>query len=510
MCAGMLRMLRGRPSLPVSMNQPHSDLTHPEVRGIIFGIMLAMFLGALDQTIIATALPTIGAHFGDFTNLPWVVTAYLVAATVATPLYGKLSDIHGRRVMLLIAISVFSVASVICALAPSLLILVLARFLQGLGGGGLISLAQTIIADVVSPIERPRYQAQIAAVFGLSSVAGPVLGGFLAENLDWSVIFWINLPLGLAAFLMTDRRLRRLPRHERRHDLDVPGALFMAISAICLLLALTWGGVRQPWTSPLILSLFGVGLLATMLFFWRIRTAHEPFLSLDMLTHPVVGRAVPASFAGAGTMLGLTVFVPLYFEDLRGFSASQSGLGLIPLMAGVVGGAIISGRSIPRLVHYKRPGLVGLIVAPLLLLAIAAMPQDMPIVPLLASLAVIGVGIGMTMPLCLISIQNAVPPHRMGTATGVMNFFRQLGGAFVVAVLGAVLLGVVGGTAAGHDVEAMVRDAAGPQLGVGFSYVFATAALILFMGFLFLLTMEEMPLRTSVRMAAEEGALISE
>lgn len=488
------------------MKHEPTDLSHKEVRGIIFGIMLAMFLGALDQTIIATALPTIGAYFGDFANLPWVVTAYLLAATAVTPLYGKLSDIHGRRVILLIAISVFTLASIACALAPTLFVLVLARALQGLGGGGLISLAQTIVADIVSPFERPRYQAMIAAVFAVASVAGPVLGGFLADHFDWSFIFWINLPLGLAAFVMTDRRLRRLPRHERKHELDVLGAALMSLSAVSLLLALTWGGVRYPWTSALVLGLLLSSVVLAGLFVWRIRTAHEPFLSLDMLTDPVVGRAVPAAFAAAGTMVGLSIFVPLYFETMRGLSASQSGLGLIPLMAGVVSGAVTSGRLIPRFAHYKRPGMVGMVMSILVLFGLAARP-DMPLVALVVGLALVGGGIGTVLPLCLISIQNAVPPHRMGTATGVMNFFRQLGGALVVAVLGAVLLGVVG--THGTNVESLAHDASAPQLAIGFRYVFATAGAVLLGGFVFLFTMAEKPLRTSVRVAAED-ALVSE
>ncbi|MEP9351254.1 MDR family MFS transporter [Xanthobacter sp. KR7-225] len=493
------------------MKHPPSELTHPQVRRIILGIMLAMFLGALDQTIVATALPTIGAQFNDFANLPWVVTAYLLAATVATPLYGKLSDIRGRRVMLLISVAVFSLASLACALAPNLLMLILARAVQGLGGGGLISLAQTIIADVVAPRERPRYQAQIAAVFAAASILGPVLGGFFAQHLDWTLIFWINLPMGAAAYLMTDRTLRRLPRHDRRHDLDGPGAALMAFAALALLLALNWGGVRFAWGSPQIVGLIAASLVLAGLFVWRIRTAPEPFISLDMLTDPVVGRAIPAAFAAAGTMVGLSIFVPLYFETVRGLSASQSGLALIPLMGGIVCGAVTSGRLLARLTHYKRPGVIGNAVSALLLAAFALSPVPLPLpLPLLvAGLAVVGMGIGTVLPMTTISIQNAVVPHRMGTATGLMNFFRQLGGAMVVAVLGAVLLGFAG-SAAGHDVGELARHASADALTGGFAYVFGTAALVLLAGLGFLVAMEERPLRTSVRAAAEEAAGIGE
>ena len=224
-------------------------LTHPEIRAIVLGIMLAMFLGALDQTIVATALPTIGRRFGDLDNLSWVVTAYLLTATAVTPLYGKLSDIHGRRAMMLTAIGVFVAGSLACALAPSMTALVFGRALQGLGGGGLMALTQTIIADIVSPRERGRYQGYIGAVFAVSSVGGPVLGGFLTEHLDWSLIFWINLPLGLAALGMTSSVLKRVPFHPRKHRLDIIGALLMMAAAVALLLALSWGGRRFDWIS---------------------------------------------------------------------------------------------------------------------------------------------------------------------------------------------------------------------------------------------------------------------
>ncbi|HEY1311222.1 MAG TPA: MFS transporter, partial [Pseudolabrys sp.] len=232
-----------------SKAQPR-PLTHPEVRAIVLGILMAMFLGALDQTIVATALPTIGRHFSNLGDLSWVVTAYLLTATAVTPLYGKLSDIHGRRVMMLIAIVIFVAGSIACAMAPSMTALVLGRAVQGLGGGGLMALAQTIIADIVSPRERGRYQGYIGAVFATSSVGGPVLGGFLTEHLDWSLIFWINLPLGLAALGMTSNVLKRVPYQPRKHRLDVIGALLMMSAAIALLLALSWGGRRFEWISP--------------------------------------------------------------------------------------------------------------------------------------------------------------------------------------------------------------------------------------------------------------------
>src|SRR5487761_1907661 len=225
-----------------AVKTPDAPLQPHEIRAIIIGLILAMLLAALDQTIVATAMPTIGQALHDMENLSWVATAYLLTATTVTPLYGKFSDIHGRRITLLVGIVIFSIGSLLCAIAPNMLTLILARGLQGMGGGGLIALSQTIIGDLVSPRERAKYQVYIASVFVLASIAGPLLGGFFAQHLNWTLIFWINLPLGLAAFLMTNNKLKRLPRHERPHKLDWLGAVLLIGATTTMLLGLSWGG----------------------------------------------------------------------------------------------------------------------------------------------------------------------------------------------------------------------------------------------------------------------------
>src|SRR5215469_3941333 len=368
-------------------------LTHPEIRAIVVGIMLAMFLGALDQTIVATALPTIGRHFGELEQLSWVVTAYLLTGTAVTPLYGKLADIHGRRVMMLTAIGIFVVGSVACALAPSMTALVLARAFQGLGGGGLMALAQTIIADIVSPLERGRYQGYIGAVFATSSVGGPVLGGFLTEHIDWSLIFWINLPLGLVALGMTSNVLRRVPFRPRKHRLDVIGAVLMMSAAIALLLALSWGGRRYEWISPQIGALLLVSAILWGLFAWRLMTAREPFLPLAVLGNPVVRCAALAGACNMGTLVGMTIFVPLYFETVLHMSASQSGMALIPLMGATVMFSTITGRLMMHMVHYKRVSLIGLSLAILCLVPLEIWPASTPTALVLLLLLVIGAGL---------------------------------------------------------------------------------------------------------------------
>jgi len=469
-------------------------LSHPEIRAIVLGIMLAMFLGALDQTIVATALPTIGRHFGNIDDLSWVVTAYLLTGTAVTPLYGKLADIHGRRILMLSAIGIFVAGSVACALAPSMTALVLARAFQGLGGGGLMALAQTIIADIVSPRERGRYQGYIGAVFATSSVGGPVLGGFLTEHIDWSLIFWINLPLGLIALGMTSNVLRRVPFQPRKHELDIVGALLMISAAIALLLALSWGGRRYDWISTQIgLLLLGSAVLWG-LFAWRLVTVREPFLPLAVLGNPVVRCATLAGACNMGTLVGMTIFVPLYFEVVLHLSASQSGLALIPLMAATVTFSTITGQLMTHMVHYKRVPLVGLSLSILSLVPLAIWPASMSTAVVLVLLLIIGAGLGTVFPVSTVCMQNAVARSQMGIATGAANFFRALFSALVVAVLGAIVLGGLGGVA-GMSVEMLARTASTPELAYAFRFVFLACALVLSFGMAFLISMEERPLK---------------
>ena len=482
----------------------HAPMAHEDVMRILFGIMLTMFLAALDQTIVATAMPTIGRELNDVSHLPWVVTAYLLASTAVTPLYGKLADIHGRRVTLLGGIVVFVVGSIACALAPNLWLLIVARFLQGLGGGGLIALAQTIIADMVSPRERGRYQGYIAIVFLSSSVLGPVLGGVIAETLHWSVIFWINVPLGLLAYWQTSEALKRLPRHERPHKLDILGAGLMTGATMTLLLALSWGGTYYPWTSMPIATLVGGSALLWAIFAWRLRTADEPLIPLDILANPVVRMGTIAAGFGMGTFIGLTIYLPLYFETVAGISASASGLGLLPLSCGTVIGATLSGRAMTRIKHYKRLPIAGLVLAVIGMALLTVFTGEMALVPFGIALAVISLGMGTMLPVATVSIQNAVAPHQMGTATGTANFFRQIGGALIVAIFGAIVLGGVGGSGAGLSPEALKLGAVDREAMVQlFRYVFGATAVGFACALFFLLRMKELPLRGGAAEAAK-------
>ncbi len=485
---------------------PPAPLDHATIRSIILGILLAMFLAALDQTIVATALPTIGRELGDLEHLPWVVTAYLLTATAVTPLYGKLSDIHGRRATMLVSIALFVLGSIACALAPSMLVLVLARGLQGLGGGGLISLAQTIIADVVAPKERARYQGYIASVFATSSVGGPVLGGLIADHLHWSVIFWINLPLGAVAYWMTSSTLKLLPRHERPRRLDLVGAVLIVAATVALMLALNWGGTRFPWGSTPIVSLLAASALVAVLFALRLTTAPEPFLPLSILLNPVVSRGTAAAFFGMGTFIGLSVYVPVYLQTVTKLSASLSGVALIPLVAGVMVGATFAGRLMMHVRHYKRPPMVGLVVAIIGIALLAVLPEGLPLWAVEIVLGAVGVGIGTLLPVTTVAVQNAVGLHDMGTATGAMNFFRSLGGAIVVAAFGAIVLGGAGVHGGAIEDLGTVASQQGVDLAGVFRWTFAAAVLGLIAGLGFLLAMEERPLRSGSPRASAAAA----
>jgi EmrB/QacA subfamily drug resistance transporter len=474
-------------------------LDHTAIRTIIAGIMLAMFLSALEQTIVAPALPAIGKSLANLDDLSWVVTAYLIAATAATPLFGKLTDIHGRRTIMLLSIGIFIVGSLACALASSMWVLIVGRVLQGIGGGGLIPIAQTIIADLLTPRERPIAQSYTSVVFMSASILGPVLGGLLTDYLHWSFIFWINLPLGAVALVMTARALRRLPRHDRPHKLDIPGVTLMVAASVVLLLALDWGGTHYRWTSWQIISLIAGAVMLWILFVARLLTAREPLIPLAILRGRITSAITGAAFFSIGTIIGVTIFAPLYSQMVLGASASSSGVALIAFMAGTVIGSILTGRLIIRLTHYMRVPIIGLVVAIATFVVLAVETAGLSLGGFTLLLGVLGVAIGPMYQTSTIVTQNAVKPHQLGTATGALNFFRLLGGAVIVAVFGAIVLG---STSGGDAVVTLEKLAAGHADFVpGFRLVFVAGAIFLTISLACVLVVEERPFHGPVRLA---------
>lgn len=478
--------------------QPRAPLTPGEVRTILMSLMLTMFLAALDQTIVATALPTIGRQFRDVSSLSWVITAYLLASTAVAPVFGTLSDIYGRRAMIITAMSLFISGSILCALAPNMPVLIVARGLQGLGGGGIMPVVQTVISDVVSPRERGKYQAYFSGVWMAAGLLGPVLGGVFAEHLHWSMIFWINVPLGLASLAMLLPKMGKIPVFHRKRKVDWLGGVLLMAAAVVFMLVLTWGGNRYLWLSPVIVAMIGSSVALTLAFVRHVGNAEEPFLPLPLMGGTVVPYAMACGSFAMGAMLGLTVHLPLYYEVVYHLSASEAGLALIPLAAVSTGGAAIAGRTMARAKHYKRVAFVGTLCAALAGGALALFA--LPLWVLLVLLSLFALGLGTAFPVSTVSAQNAVARAQVGTITGAVNFFRALMASFTVAVFSAVLL-----MALGADIS-LAGEHRGPVSSIpvadmvaAFRYVFGAAAALMAGASLCMVLMEEKPLAGPAR-----------
>jgi MFS family permease len=406
----------------------------------------------------------------------------------------------------------FMAGSLAAALAPNMLTLILARGLQGLGAGGLLPLAQTIVGDVVLPKERGRYQTYLSVMWMTAAITGPILGGFLSEYSHWSVIFWINIPLGLLALYMSNAVLKGLPSVARPHKLDVLGSLLMMAAAVSLLLALTSGGVRFAWTSAPILGLLVVSAVLWLLFIHRLRTAPEPFLPLNILSNQVVRTGILLSSFNMSCIIGLTIFIPIYFEMVQGLSSSLSGLALIPLMVVSNVGAAVAGRGLGYFHHYKRVPMIGLSISVAALISLTIDPQQ-SLTSVLIHLGAIGLGIGTVYPVATVAVQNAVPRHQLGIATGTMNFFRALLSAVIVAGLGAIILGGINVKGGGGEVASVLQASGGSaEVALVFRWVFAVCSAIMAFALLWLILMEERPLpgRADIPVAAAPPAPAAE
>ncbi|MCZ8544957.1 MFS transporter [Mesorhizobium qingshengii] len=467
-----------------------APLSEGEKNAIIGGVLLSMLLAALDQTIVAPAMPTMARLLGHAEYLPWIVTGYLLTATAVAPLYGKISDVHGRRPTVYAAILIFLAGSLVSAMAPNMLVLIVGRAIQGAGGGGLFALAQTVIGDLVPPRERARYTAWISGTWAVASIAGPLLGGTFAEHLHWSLIFWINIPLGLVAMAMINKPLKKLPIAAKHHRIDGLGALLLVAATALLLLALNWGGSEYPWMSREILGLLACSAVIWSFFALRLLRAAEPLVSLEVLGNPIVLAGTLSMFLLQAANIGLAVYLPVYLQSILGLSASASGTAMLGLMLGTVAGATLGGRTIQRFVHYKRIAMIGVGFAILCLGVLSLVAGHASLLTVEILTTCIGLGSGTTFPVATVSVQNAVDQAHLGVATGVLTFLRSLGSALGVAILGAVALGYglplasEGVQAAGAAVEA-----------AAFVMIFLAAAAMLLMALVALGLMPEKPLR---------------
>ncbi|WP_256816088.1 MULTISPECIES: MDR family MFS transporter [Pseudomonas] len=412
------------------------------LRTVLTALMLAIFLGALDQTIVAVSMPAISAQFNDVGLLAWVISGYMVAMTIAVPIYGKLGDLYGRRRMILTGTALFTLASVACALAQDMQQLVLARVIQGIGAGGMVSVSQAIIGDFVPPRERGRYQGYFSSMYALASVAGPLLGGWLTEYLSWRWVFWINLPLGLFALWAIRRALAGMPVQRREAQVDYLGALLLILGLGSLLLGITLVGQGQAWLSPPVLALLGAALLGLVLFIDHERRCPEPLLPLKLFGNRAAVLCWCAIFFASFQSISLTMLMPLRYQSITGAGADSAALYLLPLAMGLPLGAFTGGRLTSRTGRYRPQILIGFILMPLAILGMALTPPQSALLGA-AFMLLTGIACGLQFPTSLVGTQSAVELKDIGVATSTTNLFRALGGAMGVACMSSLLLALL-------------------------------------------------------------------
>jgi len=487
---------------------------------VLWSLLISLFLSALDSTIVATALPTIVGDLGGLDHIAWVFTSYLLTSTASVPLFGKISDIYGRRQVFQVTIVIFLIGSVLAGIAQTMTQLILFRGIQGIGGGGLLAMTFTILGDILSPRERPQYMGYFTGVFAAASVIGPLIGGFFVDNLTWRWVFYVNVPVGIAALLVTWKYLHVAAPAERR-PIDFLGSGLFVVAVTTLLLGATWGGTEYAWMSPTIIGLFCVGIVFSVLFLLQERRAEEPLLPLRMFKNDIFSVSIVMAVLFGSVMVVGSVFLPLFLQIVRGVSATSSGFLLVPMMAGVLAGSTCGGRLITKTGRYKSFPLVGgaMCIAGIAMLATIDVNSTRAFVSV--GMCILGLGIGTASPVITLAVQNVAAKRDMGAATSAVNFFRSLGSAFGVAIFGALqsgrLHGVLDarlprGTAIGESIlnspkavlalPPPVRQALQEAVASSVAVVFQWALPPIVLAFLVSLLLREIPLREDVNVAS--------
>ncbi|HUB93705.1 MAG TPA: MDR family MFS transporter [Verrucomicrobiae bacterium] len=504
--------------------EEHVERSHAEIMVVVVALMLAMLLAALDQTIVSTALPRIASDLNGLNKLSWVVTAYLITSAVVTPLYGKISDQLGRKKVFQTAIIIFLVGSALCGLSQNMDQLIFFRGLQGIGAGGLMALVFAIIGDIIPPRQRGRYQGYFGGVWAISSIVGPLLGGFFTDSLSWRWIFYINLPFGLIALSAIAARLH-LPVRKIQHRIDFPGAILLGGSVVSLLLLTVLGGATYPWKSAPIYELGAGGVLLALLFvLWEAR-AREPIIPLRLFRNDIFSVSSLLSLLSGAAMFGAMTFIPEYQQIVRGDSAMKSGLLLLPLVGGLMAAMIPSGRLISKFGKYRIFPIVGTAVTSFGLWLFSHISLSTTQLTLSIWMVVLGLGIGLYMQVMTLAVQNSIERKDMGTATSVVTFFRSMGASFGTALFGALLtsrlthyLGIyLPASAAGHvNTKTIQQGTAGFRLLPpsiledvlqsfvhAFHDVFLFAVPLALLAFVIAFFLREAPLKSSTRETAE-------